>query len=71
MSEKETVNFEEALRKLEECAQLLKAGTLSLEDSMKLYDESITYYNICSEYLNNAKQKIEKYNPQSGKTEPF
>ena len=67
----EKLNFEAALAKLEESAQALKSGNLSLEESVKVYEESIKYYDFCSDFLKNARQKIEIYRPETGKSENF
>ena len=67
----EKLNFEAALAKLEESAQALKSGNLSLEESVKVYEESIKYYDFCSDFLKNARQKIEIYRPETGKIEDF
>ena len=65
------IGFEEAMAKLEQNASALKSGNLSIEDSVKVYEESIDYYNFCADFLKNARQKIEIYRPESGKTEEF
>ncbi len=56
------ISFEEAFQKLEEIAQKLEIGDLSLEDSLKLYEEGIRYSRICLKLLNEAKRKIEVVN---------
>ncbi len=56
------ISFEEAFQKLEEIAQKLEIGDLSLEDSLKLYEEGIRYSRICLKLLNEAKRKIEVAN---------
>ena len=66
---KKTNEFEENLRKLEEAAEKLRSGELSLDESLEVYSKSIMYYKFCSEYLNNAIQKIEMYRPETGETE--
>ncbi len=73
MNEKtiETMKFEEALAALEQTAEDLRSGRLSLEDSVEVYDKSILLYKRCREILDNAKQKIEIYRPQEGTTEDF
>ena len=73
MNEKkiEAMTFEEALAALEETAESLRSGRLSLEESVEVYDNSILLYNRCKEILDKAKQKIEIYKPQEGTTEAF
>ena len=65
------LSFEQALKALEESAESLRSGRLSLEESVKVYDNSILLYNRCKSILDNAKQKIEIYRPQDGTTEDF
>ena len=65
------LSFEEAVKKLEEGSEVLRSGTLSLEDSIKTYEECLKYYGICRDILDKAKQKIEIYRPETGETEEF
>ncbi|MBR0466670.1 MAG: exodeoxyribonuclease VII small subunit [Clostridia bacterium] len=55
---KENLNFEEALLKLEDIVKQLESGDVSLEKSIELFEEGITLSKICSKKLNTAKQKI-------------
>lgn len=72
MAEKKSeLSFEEALEKLENSVSMLKSSDLSLEESMEVYEKCIMYHKICVEILENVKQKIEIYNPQSGTIESF
>ena len=66
---KKTNEFEENLRKLEEAAEKLRSGELSLDESLDVYNKSIMYYKFCSEYLKDARQKIEIYRPETGEIE--
>ncbi|TGK83609.1 exodeoxyribonuclease VII small subunit [Leptospira montravelensis] len=59
MAEKKTVSFEEALRELEDIAEKLERGTLSLEDSISAYERGIELKKVCSERLVDAEAKIE------------
>ena len=65
------MTFEEALKNLEERAALLRSGKLSLEESLKVYEECAKYHKICGEILENARQKIEVYRPDTGSVEEF
>lgn len=58
MAEKKT--FESALSRLEEIAALLESGEMTLDQSLKLYEESTKLAAYCSEKLENAKSKLEK-----------
>ena len=71
MDNTEKLSFEEALSKLESCVAKVRSGELPLEESIKTYEESIRYYNICDAVLKEARQKIEIHYPEIGKTEAF
>jgi len=58
MSEKE--NFESALKRLEEIVQKLEEGNLSLDDSLKLFEEGIQLSRFCTKKLSEAEKKVEK-----------
>lgn len=59
MSEKKSISFEEALRELEDIAEKLEKGQLSLEDSIKAYEKGMELKKICSDRLTEAEAKIE------------
>ena len=69
--EKSNLSFEEALEKLENSVAVLKSKNISLEGSIEVYEKCIMYYDLCVDILDNAKQKVEIYNPQSGIVEKF
>lgn len=52
-------SFEESLLRLEEIAALLENGTVSLDESIKLYEEGIYLSDNCVKTLCEAKRKIE------------
>lgn len=60
MAEKK-VSFEEALSKLEDCAEKLNKPDVSLEEAIKSFEDGLKHYEKASEILNDAKQKIEVY----------
>jgi exodeoxyribonuclease VII small subunit len=55
---KKTQNFEQAMARLEEISQLLESGEISLEDSIKLYEEGVKLIDLCQKRLNEAEKKI-------------
>ncbi|MBI5274000.1 MAG: exodeoxyribonuclease VII small subunit [Chlamydiales bacterium] len=55
---KKNFNFEESYHRLEEILELMNSNTISLEKSIALYEEADTLMKQCSNYLNNAEQKI-------------
>jgi exodeoxyribonuclease VII small subunit len=62
MSEQERIPFEEALKKLETIVTKLQDGSVSLEESVKLYEEGIALSKYCSSILEEAELRIEKVN---------
>ena len=68
---KSELDFEQALKNLEESVLKLKSEDISLEESIQVYEKCIMYHKRCSDILENAKQKVEIYQPQSGKLENF
>ena len=54
------LNFEDSLMRLEEIAELLESENTPLEESISLFEEGITFKELCEEKLKNAKLKIEK-----------
>jgi len=52
-------NFEEALAKLEQITRELEEGDLSLEESLKHFDEGVKLAEFCNSKLNEAQKKVE------------
>ena len=52
-------SFEKALARLEEIVGALEKGELSLEDSLKLYEEGISRARFCQDRLEAAESRIE------------
>lgn len=68
------LKFEEALKKLESIVEGLEQGKISLEDSLKKYEEGIKLARFCTEKLEEAEKKIEMLTKDSSgklKREPF
>jgi len=51
--------FEQALSKLEEIVRHLEKGDLSLDDSLKAFEEGIKWSRMCEQKLAEAKKKVE------------
>lgn len=51
-------NFEGDLTRLKEVVKLLEDGNISLEESLKYFEEGIKLYRLCNNVLNDAQQKI-------------
>jgi exodeoxyribonuclease VII small subunit len=54
-----SLSFEAAFARLEEILERLNSGTISLDDSVKLYEEADQLIAICNKRLNDAERKIE------------
>ncbi len=52
------LNFEKALIRLEEIVNKLENEELSLDESLKIFEEGINLYRLCSKELNEAEKKI-------------
>ena len=50
--------FEEMMQELEQISQDLEKGDLSLDESMKKFEEGIALSKKCSEILETAEKKI-------------
>ena len=56
----ENMTYEKAIKRLEKIAEKLDTGSLSLEESLKLFEESTELTSFCNACLENAKIKITK-----------
>ena len=65
--------FESALARLEQITQELESGDLSLEASLKKFDEGIKLTEFCNARLSEARTKVEILLEKNGKlkAEPF
>ena len=61
----ERITFEEALKKLESIVSKLEEGSVTLEESVNLYEEGLKLSKYCSEILDSAELRIEKVNQQT------
>lgn len=52
------MTYENAVKRLEEIVNLLEKNEVSLDESMKLFEEATKLSSFCNEKLTNAKQKI-------------
>jgi len=59
LSKKDAESFETGLEKLEGIVDKLERGELSLEESLKLYEDGIRLSRMCHERLQDAEGKIE------------
>lgn len=52
--------FEETMDKLEQIVAELEGGDLTLEETLKKYEEGMKYSTFCMDKLNQAEQKLKK-----------
>ncbi|MBL7073468.1 MAG: exodeoxyribonuclease VII small subunit [Candidatus Omnitrophica bacterium] len=68
------MDFEEAIGELEAIVAKLEKGDISLDASLKQYEEGIKLVRVCREKLGKAKSRIDeltKNDDGSFKKEPF
>jgi len=53
------LKFEDCLARLEQIVAALEGGNLSLEESLKVYEEGVTLARRCASYLDDAERRIE------------
>ena len=54
------IDFEENLKTLEDIAEKMESGGLSLDDSLKNYEKAMKIIKECETYIKDAKLRIEK-----------
>ena len=65
------LTFEEAMSGLGKAVQALNREDTPLDEAMKQYEEGIRYYHRCSEILQEAKQKIQQFDKETGDVTEF
>jgi|TARA_B100002003_G_scaffold23627_1_gene19521 exodeoxyribonuclease VII small subunit len=58
MAKNKKLKFEEAVTRLEEIVQQLEGETVSLEESLKLFEEGMNLTKLCREELTVAESTI-------------
>jgi len=66
MDEKEKLTFEDAMKRLESIVETLGGGNLSLEDSLKMFEEGMELCKFCNKKLDEAEYKVEKLMEKEG-----
>jgi len=62
--------FEDCLQQLEKIVEQLERGDLSLEQSLKLFEEGVQLSNSCRQELEAAEGKVEILMRQGSKLQP-
>ncbi|KRQ86828.1 Exodeoxyribonuclease 7 small subunit [Caloramator mitchellensis] len=52
------LNFEEAIKRLEEIVKKLESDNLSLDESLKLFQEGVQLSDYCNKKLDEAERQI-------------
>tara|TARA_A100001011_G_scaffold51672_1_gene49747 strand:+ start:155 stop:391 length:237 start_codon:yes stop_codon:yes gene_type:complete len=58
MAEEKIYPFEEALEKLSALVEKMESGDLSLEESLKIFEEGIKLSKDCQNALSDAEKKV-------------
>lgn len=53
------ISFEESFARLEEILEKMNSGTISLDESLKLFEEADKLIIFCTKRLNEAERRIE------------
>ncbi|NTV15036.1 MAG: exodeoxyribonuclease VII small subunit [Desulfobulbaceae bacterium] len=66
-------SFEESLERLERISEELESGKLSLEESLKKFEEGVKLADICNQTLLEAQQKVNLLLKKNGRLQevPF
>lgn len=64
------MSFEKKLTRLEEIVQKMEAGEMSLDESLKLFEEGVKLSRDCNKELSEAEQKVKKLIGVDSKGEP-
>ncbi|MBY0385426.1 exodeoxyribonuclease VII small subunit [bacterium] len=69
------MDFEKKLTRLEEIVAKMEGGEISLEDSLKFFEEGVKLSRVCQKELEEAEQKVElllgQDNQGQAVTQPF
>jgi exodeoxyribonuclease VII small subunit len=66
MTTKKSYPFEQSLVKLENLVEKMEAGDLTLEDSLKTFEEGIRLTRECQQALSQAEQKVKMLVEENG-----
>ena len=63
------LTYEDAFNRLQKITELLENGDVSLEDSIKYYEQGILLKNFCEKKLKDAEMKIKNVLDKSNNSE--
>jgi exodeoxyribonuclease VII small subunit len=52
------IKFEEALSKLEDSLRRLESGNMSLDESIKVFEEAVKLVRVCNDRLDSAENRV-------------
>ena len=52
------LNFEDAMKRLEEVLRLLEAGDVPIDRTLALYEEGVSLVKLCNKILDNAAERV-------------
>ncbi|MEN9352061.1 MAG: hypothetical protein RL476_21 [Actinomycetota bacterium] len=64
MADAKKISYEAARDELAEVVESLEAGSATLEESLKLWERGEELANICQEWLDGAKKKLDSVKPE-------
>ncbi|WP_299728706.1 exodeoxyribonuclease VII small subunit [uncultured Endozoicomonas sp.] len=72
-SETQGFAFEQSLAELESLVQKMESGDMSLEESLKAFEQGVRLTRDCQKALSDAEQKVHKLLEHNGEmtSEPF
>ena len=59
-SNNKNINFEEALKKLENIVSKMESGSVPLEKALSMYEEGVEISQLCLKELDKAEMKLKK-----------
>ena len=70
---KQSFHFEQSLAELESLVEKMESGEMTLEESLKAFEQGIKYTRDCQQALDKAQQKVQLLIQKNGVTEaqPF
>ena len=68
MAKRKKLDYEAAVTELESLVKRLEQGEVSLEESLKIYEDGVLLTRDCQEALQAAEQKVQMLLQQSGQT---
>ncbi|WP_245866365.1 exodeoxyribonuclease VII small subunit [Aquella oligotrophica] len=71
MTKKQDLNFEMAIKQLEQTIDDIEAGNIDLEQALNKYKEGVNLVKFCQEKLQDIEQKIKILDQDSNQLKDF